>query len=155
MWSWLQRLQKLRHEADSRGEKFTAQWLPLCCISSHFPGEFHASRLFCVDFHASNSLILKDNVMDAIGCKKWPIFKRRSQLGQSQTVRRSRLERSVFLRPLSPASSSIMAVADGWAEVFTKWHGPPCSFTVWGHLTASSRFRWQQEDGCSGGFWDG
>lgn len=135
-------------------EKFTAQWHPLCRWSSHFPGEFHAFRLYCIDFHAWNSLILKDNIMDAIWCKEWPIFNTGSLVGYSETARSRRLQRSVSLHWLSPASSSIIAVPDGWAEVFTKWHGPPCSFMVRGHLTMGSHFRWQQEDRLSRGFWD-
>lgn len=62
-----------------------AQWHPLCWWRSHFPREFHAFRLYCIDFHAWNSLILKDNVMDAIWCKEWPIFIAGSSVGYSET----------------------------------------------------------------------
>lgn len=73
----------------------TAQWHPLCRWSSHFPREFHAFRLYCIDFHAWNSLILKDNIMDAIWCKEWPIFNMRSLVGYSESSRSRRLRRSV------------------------------------------------------------
>lgn len=63
-----------------------AQWHPLCLRRSHFPREFHAFRLYCIDFHAWNSLILKDNIMDAILCKEWPTFSSGSRVGYSQTV---------------------------------------------------------------------
>lgn len=68
------------------GEKFMAQWHPLCRRSSHFPREFNAFRLYCIDFHAWNSLILKDNVMDAIWCKEWPIFNTGSSVGRSEAA---------------------------------------------------------------------
>lgn len=68
------------------GEKFMAQWHPLCRRSSHFPREFHAFRLYCIDFHAWNSLILKDNIIDAIWCKEWPIFNTGSSVGYSEAV---------------------------------------------------------------------
>lgn len=80
-----------------RGGKFTAQWYPVCRWSSHFPGEFHASCLCCIDFHAWNCLILKDNIMDAIWCKEWPIFNTGSLVGYSETARSRRLRHSVSL----------------------------------------------------------
>lgn len=99
------------------GEKFMAQWHPLCRWRSHFPREFHAFRLYCIDFHAWNSLILKDNIMDAIWCKEWPIFSTRSPVGYSGTAcPRTNRPNGRSLSP-SPASSSIIAVPDGWGEV--------------------------------------
>ncbi len=118
-----------------RGEEFMAQWHPLCRWRSHFPREFHAFRLYCIDFHAWNSLILKDNIMDAIWCKEWPVFNTGSLVGYSETAcsRTNHPDwRFLSLRRLSPASSSIITVPDGRGEVFTKWHGPPCAFMVWG-----------------------
>lgn len=94
-----------------------AQWHPLCRWRSHFPREFHAFRLYCIDFHAWNSLILKDNIMDAIWCKEWPIFSTRSTVGYSGTAcPRTNRPNGRSLSP-SPASSSIIAVPDGWGEV--------------------------------------
>lgn len=138
-----------------QGEKFTAQWHPVCSWSSHFPREFHSSRLHCIDFHAWNCLILKDNIMDAIWCKEWPIFNTGSLVGYSESVCSRRLRHSVSLHRLAPASNSIIIVPDGWAGVFTKWHGLLGPSWCGGHFTMGSHFRWQQEDGWSKGFWDG
>lgn len=140
-----------------RGGKVYAQWHPLCRWRSHFPREFHAFRLYCIDFHAWNSLILKDNIMDAIWCKEWPIFNMGSWVGYSECAcpRTNRPKQPLFFSALTCFQLYYRRARwlkrgfhkVTWLSLFL--HGGR------GHLTMGSCFRWQQEDGWSRGFWDG
>lgn len=119
-----------------RGEKFMAQWHPLCCWRSHFPRAFHAFRLYCIDFHAWNSLILRDNIMDAIWCKEWPIFNTGSLAGYSETPCSGTNHPDWRFLSLCTESHLLPALLWScqmvWGEVFTKWHGPPRFFMALG-----------------------
>lgn len=144
------------------GEKFMAQWHPLCRWRSHFLREFHAFRLYCIDFHALNSLILKDNIMDAIWRKEWPIFNAGSSVGYSETVcawGQTVQTDAFFLHALTLTCFQLYYRSARWLRrgfhkvtrpsLFLHRAGGGC------HLNMGSRFRWQQEDEWSRVFWEG
>lgn len=136
--SSLLKQQKQRRKATSgvrRGggvQKFTAQWHPLCRWSSHFPREFHAFRLYCIGFHAWNSLVLRDNIMDAIRCKEWLIFRTGSLVGYNETARSRRLKPSPSALTLTCLQLYYLCARWLSGGFFTKWHGSPCSFMAQG-----------------------
>lgn len=113
-------------------QKFTAQWHPLCRWSSHFPREFHAFRLYCIGFHAWNSLVLRDNIMDAIRCKEWLIFRTGSLVGYNETARSRRLKPSPSALTLTCLQLYYLCARWLSGGFFTKWHGSPCSFMAQG-----------------------
>lgn len=141
------------------GEKFTAQWHPLCRWRSHFPREFHAFRLYCIDFHAWNSLILKDNIMDAIWCKEWPHFQREVAGGLQWDYvpedKPSKLTLSFSLCATLTCFQLYYRTARWSRRGFHKVTWPSLFLRCGGHLTMGSCFRRQQEDGWSRGLWDG
>lgn len=136
------------------GEKFTAQWHPLCRWCSHFLRECHAFRLYCIDFHALNSLILKDNVMDATWCEEWPIFNAGSSVGYSETAlaRGQTVQTDAFFlcAPTLTCFQLYYRSARWLRRGFHKVTWPSLFLhrvCVWGgHLNVGSCFRWQQED---------
>ena len=158
LWSCLQRQQKPRHKTASRVEKFNSTMAPTVSHELPLPREnFMPFVSFVSDSHAWNSLILKDNVMDAIRCKEWPIF----GTGVTGRLRPDcTLEEETEALCLSAATLTCFQLhyrgarwlSGGfhkvtWLSLFLSGAG--------GHLTVGSRFRWQQEDGWSRGFWDG
>lgn len=65
-----------------RAKVYGTQWQPVCRRSSHFPRRISCLLVsHCIDFHAWNSPILKDNVIGALGVKKSAVFSERRRQG--------------------------------------------------------------------------